>query len=380
MSQPSVGAASGGAVLSRPTVAVPLALVHQCFAAVAAEDRTCTGADRAVHEHLCRWVLHAGRHLQRGVQLAPAQGWQRQLRHGHRGQVGDEAAAQPYFINKVTHVSISLYLLYPTLSRCSGGLGMELARLLYKDGFNLVLVSRDATGLQDLKDSLETTAADAQQGRLGPPASRSREMVGEGDADQGGENKGDDLGSQDYEHDNALARRNTHPHSRDTTASISSSSSPISRADDCLDTDSSGTQKLVSASIIETAVTETSATTKQQQHDRQLSAAKVLLTQSQSSTSSSRRRRHSHRRSSSSSGSSASGEFDQRVTHPPQHPPASTPSTPASPSLDDPDVPPSSSLQRLPPPHQQQQHQQIVLIPADLSSRYARSPCTSLND
>ena len=57
--QPSVGAAGGGAVLSGPSVAVPLAHVHRRLFAVAAESGSCAGADGVVCEHM-RWrLLHA---------------------------------------------------------------------------------------------------------------------------------------------------------------------------------------------------------------------------------------------------------------------------------------------------------------------------------
>ena len=44
---------------------------------------------------------------------------------------------------------------YAVITGASGGIGMEMARLLYRDGFSLVLISRDESGLQDFRESLE---------------------------------------------------------------------------------------------------------------------------------------------------------------------------------------------------------------------------------
>jgi len=99
----------------------------------------------------------------------------------------------------------------------SGGLGMELARLLYKEGFSLVLVARDVGSLQDLKDSLETEATittattEALQGRLGPRADQGSSSEREGEDGREGENRDDNQGNsgsdEDYEDDNALEIR-----------------------------------------------------------------------------------------------------------------------------------------------------------------------------
>ena len=85
--QSSVGAAGSGALLSGPSVTVPLAHVHRCLVVTTTKDGSCTGADGIVRKHLCGWVFYARRHLQCGVQLAAAQGRERQLRHGHWSQV-----------------------------------------------------------------------------------------------------------------------------------------------------------------------------------------------------------------------------------------------------------------------------------------------------
>ena len=219
---------------------------------------------------------------------------------------------------------------------------MELARLLYKDGFSLVLVSRDVGSLQDLKDSLETEATmssvtEGLQGRLGSRAGPGSNSEREGEDAREGENRDDNQdsrgGDEDYEDNNASTRRYTHPqshsHAQQSLITSSSSSSPIADTGAAIESTTAG---------------------KQQQ---KLSTAKV------SSSSSSPRRRHSNRRNSRSS------DFDGRVTHAPQQPSTSTPGAPTSPDSDAVDAPQSSILQRPPPPPRQE----IVLIPADLSSR-----------
>ena len=52
---------------------------------------------------------------------------------------------------------------YAVITGASGGIGMELARLLYRDGFSLVLIARDAGGLQDFRESLEQEHERAQR-------------------------------------------------------------------------------------------------------------------------------------------------------------------------------------------------------------------------
>jgi len=252
----------------------------------------------------------------------------------------------------------------------SGGLGMELARLLYQDGFSLVLVARDAAGLQDLKESLETSAADstmtmteAQDARIGsrsshnvPTPSSSGGHSTEGEDGQGlGENSGNDLNVDGYEDDNTLARRHAYPqsnaHDRQarTAASSKSNSSPTTIYDNFRDTDTSTFAK--SSLIPDTVAKESTAATKQQQQQQQLSVAKGLPDlRAQSSSSSPPRRRRLR-------GSGSSDVIDRRVTNPPQLPAATTPSTPGSPNPSAFDV-----------PHPRPQ-QEIVLIPADLSSR-----------
>ena len=74
--QSSVGTAGGSALLSGPSVTVPLAHVHRRLFATATKVGSCTGADGIVLKHLCGWVFYARRHLQCGVQLAAAQGRQ----------------------------------------------------------------------------------------------------------------------------------------------------------------------------------------------------------------------------------------------------------------------------------------------------------------
>ena len=237
---------------------------------------------------------------------------------------------------------------------------MELARLLYQDGFSLVLVARDVGSLQDIKESLETEATrvavtEGQQGRLGPSSREWEEEDGQNnqnrDANQGSSD------NEDHEDDNAMARRQAYPqsqshsHTQQPPTISSGSSSPIS--DSILDVFTS-TKTMVSSNVVDTGASAESATAIKQQQP--LSAHKI-------SPSSSLRRRQSRRRSSGGS-SSSNSEFDRRATHAPQQPSSSTP-TPSSPGPDALDATPSSMLQRLPSPPRQE----IVLIPADLSSR-----------